>query len=234
MSTVAVLNTGAAAGGGGAAHDAAIRESATETSKPVPPRGLEPRSSAPEADTLSTELRGRDVRILSNTMAGVSAVRDREMTLMEHLAELRTRLMIAAFAVLITTVLSFVFTGQIIRWLLLPAGDIKLLAIEPTETFTSFFRVALYSGIAFAMPVILYEIYRYIDPALHPQERRFVLAIGLPVLGLFALGLAFCYYLILPPAIGFLFSFGGDIFEVKPRASAYLSFVTTFMLAMGI
>src|SRR2546425_2050489 len=159
---------------------------------------------------------------------------DREMSLMEHLAELRTRLMIAAAAILVTTIVAFVFTERIIKWLLIPAGGIKLLAIEPTETFTTFFRVALYAGIALAMPVILYEIYRYIDPALHPDERRFVLAMGVPVLALFIIGILFCYFVILPNAINFLFNFGGDIFTVMPRASAYLSFVTTFMLGMGL
>lgn len=159
---------------------------------------------------------------------------DREMSLMEHLAELRTRLMIAAAAILVTTIVAFVFTERIIKWLLIPAGGIKLLAIEPTETFTTFFRVALYAGIALAMPVILYEIYRYIDPALHPDERRFVLAMGVPVLALFIIGILFCYFVILPNAINFLFNFGGDIFIVMPRASAYLSFVTTFMLGMGL
>jgi sec-independent protein translocase protein TatC len=156
------------------------------------------------------------------------------MSLMEHLAELRTRLMIAAGAVLVATVFAFVFIDRIIDWLLLPAGDIKLLAVEPTEAFTTYFRVALYSGIVLAMPVILFEIYRYIDPALHPHERRFVLAMGLPVIALFLLGIAFCYFVILPNAIKFLFSFGSAHIEVRPRASAYLGFVTTFLLALGL
>ena len=69
-------------------------------------------------------------------------------------------------------------------------------------------------------------------PRLH--ERRFVLLMGLPVLGLFALGIAFCYFLVLPSAIRFLYNFGSGIFIVQYRASSYLSFVTTFLLAMGL
>jgi sec-independent protein translocase protein TatC len=157
------------------------------------------------------------------------------MTLIEHLAELRTRLMIAAGAVLVATILSFAFTQRLVEWLLVPApAGIKLIAIEPTEAFTTYFHVALYAGIAFAMPVILYELYKYLDPALHQHERRFVLLMGLPVLGLFVLGMAFCYFYVLPSAINFLFNFGGDFIEIKPRASAYLAFVTTFLLAMGL
>ena len=164
----------------------------------------------------------------------MTAETDREMSLLDHLAELRTRLMIAALGVLVTTALSFVFTGQIIRWLLIPSGLLSLQVLNPTEAFTTYFRVALFSGIALAMPVILYQLFRYIDPALHAHERRFVLVLSLPVLGLFLLGIAFCYYVLLPNAIPFLLSFGGEVFHADIRANEYLSFVTTFMLAMGL
>lgn len=155
---------------------------------------------------------------------------------MEHLAELRTRLMIAAVGVLVATVVSFVFAEHIIRWLLVPAAPRidRLIVLSPTEAFTTYFRVALFSGIAFAMPLILYQLYRYIDPALHPHERRFVLRMLLPVLVLFVLGIAFCYYVLLPPALNFLFAFGSEIFSAQIRAAEYLSFVTTFLLAMGL
>jgi sec-independent protein translocase protein TatC len=160
--------------------------------------------------------------------------RDKELSLVQHLIEFRDRLMVASIAVVITTALSFIFTTQIIKWLLLPSGVDRLLALSPTESFTTYFRVALFSGIALAMPVILYEIYAYIDPALYPNERRFVRIIGLPVLGLFAGGMAFCYFVLLPRAIPFLINFGGEVIDNQLRAADYLSFVTTFILGMGI
>jgi len=82
--------------------------------------------------------------------------------------------------------------------------------------------------------VILYEIYAYIDPALYPNERRFVRLSGLPILGLFVLGMAFCYFILLPNAIKFLISFGSDVLENQLRASDYISFVTTFILGVGV
>jgi sec-independent protein translocase protein TatC len=160
--------------------------------------------------------------------------RDKELSLVQHLSEFRDRLMVASIAVLITTALSFVFTTQIIKFLLLPSGVDRLLALSPTESFTTYFRVALSAGIALAMPVILYEIYAYIDPALYPNERRFVRIIGLPVLGLFVAGMAFCYFVLLPRAIPFLINFGGDVIDNQLRAADYLSFVTTFILGMGL
>ncbi|OLC55525.1 MAG: twin arginine-targeting protein translocase TatC, partial [Chloroflexi bacterium 13_1_40CM_4_68_4] len=179
-------------------------------------------------------------------MATTMNERDKELSLVQHLGELRTRLMVAAVAVLITTGISFVFATNMIRVLLIPvdcsfiptyvcdATPTRLIALSPTENFTTYMRVALFSGIALAMPVILYEIYAYIDPALLPNERRFIRFLGLPVILLFVLGMAFCYFVLLPNAIKFLINFGSDVIQNQLRASDYLSFVTTFILGLGL
>ena len=165
----------------------------------------------------------------------MTSERDKELSLVQHLSEFRDRLMVAAIAVVVTTAISFIFTTQIIQLLILPVGEhIKLISLSPTENFTTYMRVALFSGIALAMPVILYEIYMYIDPALHPNERRFALTAGPFVLGLFIFGMLFCYFFILPNAIKFLINFASDVFDNQLRASEYLSFVTTFILGMGL
>ena len=165
----------------------------------------------------------------------MTSERDKELSLVQHLSEFRDRLMVAAIAVVLTTAISFIFTTQIIQLLILPVGEhIKLISLSPTENFTTYMRVALFSGIALAMPVILYEIYMYIDPALHPNERRFALTAGPFVLGLFIFGMLFCYFFILPNAIKFLINFASDVFDNQLRASEYLSFVTTFILGMGL
>jgi len=161
--------------------------------------------------------------------------RDKELSLLQHLGELRDRLMIASFAVLVTTAIAFFFAKDIILALEAPAHLGKpLQIISPTEGFTTYMRVALFSGIALAMPVILYEVYAYVDPALRPNERRFILLLGPFILALFIGGMAFCYFLLLPQAIGFLFTFGSEVFEAAPRASEYISFVTTFILGVGL
>lgn len=183
--------------------------------------------------------------------------RDKELSLVQHLTELRDRLMVASIAVVITTAFAFIFSVRIIEWLLIPVNcsffhidaqhfpfivpeyvcDVtrtKLASFSPTENFTTFMRVSLFSGIALAMPVILYEIYAYIDPALFPNERRFIRWSGIPILGLFITGMAFCYFILLPNAIKFLINFGGDVIENQLRASDYISFVTTFILGVGL
>jgi sec-independent protein translocase protein TatC len=161
--------------------------------------------------------------------------RDKELSLMQHLAELRGRLMVASFAVLVSTAAAFFFAKDIILALEAPAQlDGPLQIISPTEGFTTYMRVSLFTGIALSMPVILYEIYRYVDPALRPNERKFILLLGPFILALFVGGMAFCYFLLLPNAIRFLFTFGAEIFDPKPRASEYISFVTTFILGVGL
>ncbi|HLZ48912.1 MAG TPA: twin-arginine translocase subunit TatC [Candidatus Limnocylindria bacterium] len=168
-------------------------------------------------------------------MAQNPTERDKELSLLQHLGELRDRLMIASFAVLVTTAIAFFFAKDIILALEAPAHLGKpLQIISPTEGFTTYMRVALFSGIALAMPVILYEVYAYVDPALRPNERRFILLLGPFILALFIGGMAFCYFLLLPQAIGFLFTFGSEVFEAAPRASEYISFVTTFILGVGL
>lgn len=160
--------------------------------------------------------------------------RDKELSLVQHLKEFRDRLMVACIAIAITTAISFLFTTDIIKLLLLPSGVTKLIALSPTENFTTYFRVALFSGFAFAMPVILYEIFAYIDPALHPNERRFALTLGPFVLFLFVVGMLFCYLILLPSALKFLLNFGSEVIDNQLRASEYLSFVTLFIVGMGV
>src|SRR5438270_11091561 len=172
--------------------------------------------------------------------------RDKELSLIQHLGELRDRLVVAAIAIVITTGIAFYFGTPIIRLLLVPVDcqfiptyvchepPTHLVAFSPTENFTTYFRVALFAGIALAMPVILYEIYAYIDPALLPSERRFVRFMGLPVIFLFVVGMLFCYFVLLPNAIKFLITFGSEVITNQLRAADYLSFVTVFILGMGV
>src|SRR5256714_1442613 len=172
--------------------------------------------------------------------------RDKELSLVQHLGELRDRLMFTAVALVATTAIAFFFATQLIRILIIPVDctfippytchtpPTTLISLSPTENFTTYFRVALFAGIALAMPVILYEIYAYIDPALLPKERRFIRFMGLPVIGLFLAGMLFCYFLLLPNAIKFLINFGDEVIKNQLRAADYLSFVTIFILGMGL
>jgi sec-independent protein translocase protein TatC len=158
--------------------------------------------------------------------------RDVELPLREHLIELRNRLIKAVLAVIITTGISLTFAEQEVALLVRLAEPHKLIAIEPTEAFTSYLKVAFYTGIAASMPLLVYQLFRFLAPGLTRSEKRAVL-ISLPGITLFfAMGMVFCYFVVLPSAIGFLLDFGPV--ESTPRVSSFLSFVTRFLLAMGI
>ena len=172
--------------------------------------------------------------------------RDKELSLVQHLGELRDRLVVTAIALVATTAIAFFFATQLIRILIIPVDCVfiptftchepptTLISLSPTENFATYFRVALFAGLALAMPVILYEIYAYVDPALLPKERRFIRLMGLPVIGLFLAGMLFCYFILLPNAIKFLINFGDEVIKNQLRAADYISFVTIFILGMGL
>ncbi|HEX8600251.1 MAG TPA: twin-arginine translocase subunit TatC [Chloroflexia bacterium] len=160
--------------------------------------------------------------------------RDVEMSLIDHLREFRDRLIKAAVSVVLLTALSFVFVEQEIQLLLRMAGDRKLLAITVTETFVAYVKVSLITGIALSMPVLVYQLFQFLAPGLTKNEKRWIL-LSLPgVMFFFVLGVVFCYVLVLPSALEFLLNFGTPQIEIQPTISEYMSFVTNFMLAMGL
>ena len=159
---------------------------------------------------------------------------DREMTILEHLAELRTRLIWSGIAVGIGMVIAAVFlTWPVIRLLTEPA-EVQLAALRPTETFTTYMKVALVTGMGLAMPVIVWQALLYVLPALHTHERRY-LFIAVPAITIaFACGLVFGFFVVIPAAVRFLQGFGGDIVTSLWSIDEYLSFVSTFLFWVGV
>jgi len=159
---------------------------------------------------------------------------EKEMTVVEHLEELRERLLKSAIALAGTTLLSLLFASRFLKMLIAPAGDIKPIFLRPTEGLILYMRVAFVSGVALAMPVILYQAIRFILPGLKADERRhlYILLPGATLL--FLLGVAFAYFAMLPFALRYLLKFGSDIAEAKWAVGEYVSFVTNLMFWMGV
>jgi sec-independent protein translocase protein TatC len=164
------------------------------------------------------------------------------MPLIEHLRELRSRLIKASVAIVITTAISLTFAQQEVDLLVRLAQPHQLIALKPTEVFTSYIKVAFITGIAMSMPIIVYQLFRFLAPGLTRTERRWIV-VSLPAVTiLFVLGLLFCYFLVLPSALNFLLNFGASDTKGSgipailntPTISEFLSFVTNFLLAVGI
>ncbi len=156
-----------------------------------------------------------------------------EMPFWDHVEELRRHLLIALIALAIATLGSFVFAEEIINLLAEPVGSLDALqSIEVTENVSVFMRVSLLSGVAIAMPVILYELLAFIMPGLKQNERRWVILIVIFGSILFIAGAAFAYFIMLPASLTFLLEFLGV--ATKPRLSSYINFITNLIFWMGI
>ena len=167
-------------------------------------------------------------------------VDDGRMPLLEHLGELRDRLVKVAVAVAIGAMVAWFLYPQIFDVLLDPycdlqgasVDDCRLLQTEPLEGFSVRLKVAGYGGIALAMPVILWQIWRFITPGLHSHEKKYAIPFVLSALVLFVMGAALAYYT-LPRALDFLVNIGGENLQTQFRPAPYFQLITYMMLAFG-
>ena len=157
------------------------------------------------------------------------------MTILEHLDELRSRLLKAVLAIMVTTAVSAVGAQASIGFLAQPIGGLQnLQATEVTEPIGVYMRVALLGGVILAMPVIVYQLLMFIVPGLTSKEKRWIyLAVPFASL-LFLAGVAFAYYVMLPSAIAFLISNVIPGIANRPKVSNYISFVTNLMFWIGV
>ena len=155
------------------------------------------------------------------------------MLLVDHLEDLRRHLFRALIVLVGMTMLSFVFAARILDLLANPIGGVEALrSIEVTETIGTFMRVSLMTGFVLAFPYILFELFAFVNPGLKRGERRLVLfAIPFSFV-LFAAGIAFTFFVVLPTALPFLLNFLGV--TTVPRPSNYVRFVTSLMFWIGL
>jgi len=158
------------------------------------------------------------------------------MSLMSHLVELRARLVKSVVAVAVGSVVGFIFYRDILNLLAKPyegATDQPLAFFQPTEPFSLALRVALFGGVIIASPVIIYQIWRFLGPALTKRERRYVYPLSGVMALLFIAGITLGYYT-LPLALRVLFSFAGDLLQETVGVNFYFSFAMRFLLAFGV
>ncbi len=156
------------------------------------------------------------------------------MGLLEHLEELRERLIKSAIALISGIFLSLFFTGRLLRILISPMGELKPVFLRPTEMIITYLKVAFIAGIALSMPVIVYQMVRFILPALYPHERRYLYWL-IPAASLsFLAGLSFAYFVMLPFAVKYLLTFGGDVARAQWTIGEYIDFVTKFLFWIGM
>ncbi|MCX7779511.1 MAG: twin-arginine translocase subunit TatC [Negativicutes bacterium] len=155
-----------------------------------------------------------------------------EMSLVDHLQELRARIIKAAIAVGIGFIISYFYAEQLIQFITAPAG--KLYYMSPAEGFFSYLKIAFVTGILGALPVILYQIWAFLVPALTANERTALVILVPSSVILFFAGLLFSYFLVLPAALKFFIGFASDNLQPLLSLGQYLSFIISFLLPFGI
>jgi sec-independent protein translocase protein TatC len=179
-----------------------------------------------------------------STVAVPAMPDDARMSLVDHLAELRDRLIKIVIALVIGMLIAFLLYDPIFQVLIAPYEDIandrtsltdvRLLQVDPLEGFGIRMKLALYGGIAIAMPVILWQLWRFVTPGLYPHEKRYAVPFLVSALTLFVMGASLAYYT-LPRALEFLIDIGGtDNFVTAFAPGKYFTLITYMMLAFGI
>ena len=158
---------------------------------------------------------------------------DKSMSIIDHLEELRRRILVSVVAILIATAIAFLFSDALLNLILLPSGGLKLNAFSLMDGFFIKWRLALYTGIVVAFPIWAYEVYAFVNPGLLTNEKRVLRPALVGATLLFVLGALFGYYLLggmirvlvelLPAQVQFL-----------PSADDYINFVAFFLLACGL
>ena len=158
-----------------------------------------------------------------------------EATLVEHLDELRSRLIIALAAIVPIFLVTFAFHERIMEWLTGPLpDDRKLVTLGVTEPFTTSVKVSMIAALAIALPVILWQAWAFLAPAVQPHFERVVLTLVALATGLFVCGVAFMYVVVLPRALDFLTSYDDELYDIQIRASYYYTFAAMTLLAGGL
>ncbi|MEM8805279.1 MAG: twin-arginine translocase subunit TatC [Cyanobacteria bacterium P01_G01_bin.38] len=183
-------------------------------------------AKAPDIETASED---RDRNPYLDEIPG-----DVEMSLFDHLEELRQRIFYALIAVVIAVVACFAFVNRIVSLLEIPAQGAKFLQLSPGEYFFVSIKVAGYSGILLASPFILYQIIQFVLPGLTRRERRLIGPIVLGSSILFFTGLFFSYIALIPAALNFFINYGADVVEQLWSIDRYFEFVLLLMFSTGL
>ena len=165
---------------------------------------------------------------------------DEQMTLVEHLDELRNRIIVSAVVLVVACGLCF-WQNHLLLEIAnkpLPANlngqELKPITFGVAEPFMSTLKVSIYAGILIALPVLLYQLYAFLLPALKPMEKRVMMPFLILVPVLFIAGVVFSYFVVTPAAAKFLLNFNETQFNIQVRASDYYGFLLTTLLAMGL
>ncbi|MEM0978931.1 MAG: twin-arginine translocase subunit TatC [Cyanobacteria bacterium P01_H01_bin.58] len=186
-------------------------------------------TSSPKTDVIPPDQADGDRDLYLNEVPN-----DLEMSLFDHLEELRMRIFYSLIAVIIAVIGCFATVSRIVQLLEAPAQGAKFLQLSPGEYFFVSLKVAGYSGILIASPFILYQIIRFVLPGLTRREQRLLGPIVLGSSVLFFIGIGFAYVALIPAALNFFINYGADVVEQLWSIDRYFEFVLLLLFSTGL
>ncbi len=181
---------------------------------------------------LSDEVKATSLE--TNEIAEDDIIDDKEMSLFDHLEELRQRIFYSLIAIAISVAGCFAFVKPIVQLLEVPAQGVKFLQLAPGEYFFVSIKVAGYMGLLLSAPFLLYQIIAFVIPGLTRREKRFLAPIVLGSSVLFVGGLWFSYIALIPAALNFFITYGQDVVEQAWSIDRYFEFVLLLMFSTGL
>jgi sec-independent protein translocase protein TatC len=167
-------------------------------------------------------------------MARIRRVKpDDELTLVEHLDELRVRLIVSLLVLTIAVAGCYYESHNILHFITGPIHHRQLVTFAPTEAFFNTVMISVYGGLLISLPLLSYQFYAYVIPAFSEESQRTIRPLLLMIPGLFLIGVVFGWYVVIPPAIHFLTGFNQHEYTYFPRAADYIRFILLTLLAMG-
>jgi sec-independent protein translocase protein TatC len=167
-------------------------------------------------------------------MARIRRVRpDDELTLVEHLDELRVRLIVSLLVLTIAVAGCYYESHNILHFITGPIHHRQLVTFAPTEAFFNTVMISVYGGLLISLPLLSYQFYAYVIPAFSEDSQRTIRPLLFMVPGLFLIGVVFGWYVVIPPALHFLTGFNQHEYTYFPRAADYIRFIMLTLLAMG-
>ncbi len=161
---------------------------------------------------------------------------DREMSITDHLEELRHRLFLGILGILPVSIVAFIFSRQILDYLIAPVLPYQhhLVFLSPTDAIYTLVKLALLTGIVVTSPFLIYQVLAFVSPGLTETERGWLFRLLAPAAGLFLGGVAFGFYVFLPLILGFVLRYSGPELRPMLTINGYFSFVTAVTLPFGI
>lgn len=162
---------------------------------------------------------------------------EKEMTFIEHLEELRWRIIYSLIGIVIGTIVAWIFIDFLVEEILLrPAKEngVSLQNLKPFGQIFLYFQIALIAGLILSIPNVFYQFWKFISPALRKHERRYILAIVIFTTVCFLAGIAFAYFVMLPLALSFVAQFGTQTIKNEFAVDEYMSIIISVMLAAGL